>query len=81
VDDNIINDTKTHPSTSLVISITTGMQWCNGGRTPPLEHIPGFTTSHWMLSSGKCLHCIAVAATMGDDFGEKHGMLTKTISS
>jgi hypothetical protein len=36
-----------------------------------MEHILGFTRSHWMLPLGQCLHCIAVAAAMVDDFGSK----------
>ena len=34
----------------------------------PIEHIQGFTRSHWMLPSGKCLRCIAPAAAMVDEF-------------
>jgi hypothetical protein len=29
-----------------------------------MKHIKGFTRSHWMLQSGKCLRHIALAATM-----------------
>jgi hypothetical protein len=29
----------------------------------PMNHIQGFTSSHWMLPSGKCLRRIAPAAT------------------
>ena len=49
---------------------------------PSVEHIPGVTRgSHWMLPLDECLHCIAAAATMVDDFGQKHKTLTKTIFS
>ena len=34
----------------------------------PIEHIQGFTRSHWMLPSGECLHRIAPAAAMVDEF-------------
>jgi hypothetical protein len=34
----------------------------------PVEHIQGFTRSHWMLPSGECLRRIAPAAAMVDDF-------------
>jgi hypothetical protein len=34
----------------------------------PIEHIPGFTRSHWMLPLGKSLGGIALAAAMVDDF-------------
>jgi hypothetical protein len=30
---------------------------------------------------GECSHCIAVAAAMVNDFGQKHKTLTKTIFS
>ena len=33
-----------------------------------MEHIQGFTQSHWMPPSGECLRCIAPAAAMVDDF-------------
>jgi hypothetical protein len=32
------------------------------GAHRPIEHIPGFTRSHWMLPSIKCLRRIAPAA-------------------
>ena len=32
----------------------------------PIEHIQGFTQSHWMLPSGKCLRHIAPATVMVD---------------
>jgi hypothetical protein len=43
----------------------------------PMEHIPGFTRSHWMPPLGKCLHCIAPAAAKVINFGCKHKSLTK----
>ncbi len=43
----------------------------------PMEHIPGFTRSHWMLPLGKCLHQIAPAAAKVIDFICKHKALTK----
>ena len=33
-----------------------------------IEHIQGFTRSHWMLPSGECLRRIAPAAAMVDKF-------------
>jgi hypothetical protein len=36
----------------------------------PIEHIQGFTRSHWMLPSGECLGCVAPAAAMVDGFVE-----------
>jgi len=47
----------------------------------PIEYTLGFNRSHWMLPSGECLHCIAAAAAMVDDFGQKHKTTTKTIFS
>jgi hypothetical protein len=42
-----------------------------------MEHIQGFTRSHWMPPSGECSHRIATTAAMVDDFGRKHKTLTK----
>jgi hypothetical protein len=42
---------------------------------------PGFNRSHWMPPTGECSHCIAAAAAMVNDFGQKHITLTKTIFS
>ncbi len=36
----------------------------------PMEHIQGFTWSHWMPPSGKSLRCIAPTATMVNEFVE-----------
>jgi hypothetical protein len=36
----------------------------------PMEHILGFTRSHWMPTLGKCLHCIAQLAAMVDEYIE-----------
>jgi hypothetical protein len=42
-----------------------------------MEQILGFTQSHWMLPSGKCLHRIAAAAAMVDESGRIHKTLPK----
>jgi hypothetical protein len=42
-----------------------------------MEHILGFTRSHWMSPLGECSHHIATAAAMVDEFGRKHKTLTK----
>jgi hypothetical protein len=34
----------------------------------PMEHILGFTRSHWMPPLDECLHQIAAAAAMVNDF-------------
>ena len=43
-----------------------------------MEHIPGFTRSHWMPPSCECLLRIALAAAMVDKFVAKHTTITKT---
>jgi hypothetical protein len=40
------------------------------GAHRPMEHIQGFTRSHWMLSLGKCLRHIAPAAIIVDELVE-----------
>jgi hypothetical protein len=35
-----------------------------------MEHIQGFTRSHWMLPMGKCLCYIALVAFMVDELVE-----------
>jgi hypothetical protein len=47
------------------------------GMHRPMEHISGFTRSHWMPPLGECLHHIAPAAAKVIDFGCKHKSLTK----
>jgi len=49
------------------------------GARRPMEHILGFTQSHWMppLALGECLHHIAAAAAIVDDLCRKHKTLTK----
>jgi hypothetical protein len=46
-----------------------------------MDHIRGFTRSHWMQPLGKCLRRIAPAAAMVDEFVKQHKTLTKTIFS
>ncbi len=48
------------------------------GAHRPMEHIQGFTRSHWMLPSGKCLRRIAPAATMVKKFVETTQNTNKT---
>jgi len=43
----------------------------------PLEHIQGFTRSHWMLPSGEYMCLIAQAAAMIDKLVAKHQTRTK----
>jgi hypothetical protein len=43
-----------------------------------MEHIQGFTRSHWMPSSGKCLRRIAPAAAMFEEFVETIQNTNKT---
>ncbi len=42
-----------------------------------MEHIQGFTWSHWMPPLGKGLRRIALAAAMVNEFVEKHKTLAK----
>ena len=46
-----------------------------------IEHIPGFTRSHWMPPLSKCLRRIASVANMDNDFIVKHKTLIKTTFS
>ncbi len=48
------------------------------GAHRPIEHIQGFTGSHWMLPQGKCLRPIAPAAAMVNEFVETTQNTTKT---
>jgi hypothetical protein len=43
-----------------------------------MEHIQGYTRSHWMLPSGKCLRRIALPDAMVDEFVENTHNTTKT---
>jgi hypothetical protein len=43
----------------------------------PMEHIPGFTKSHWGPPAGKCLRSIAPVAVMVNNFIAKHKILAK----
>jgi hypothetical protein len=40
-----------------------------------MKHIQGFTRNHWMPPLGELSHCIAAAAAMVDNFGQKHKTL------
>jgi len=44
----------------------------------PIEHIGGFTRSHWMPPSGECLRRIAPAAAMVEGFVETTQNTNKT---
>jgi hypothetical protein len=48
------------------------------GAHRPMEHIQGFTGSHWMLPLGKRLRRIAPAAAMVNEFVETTQNLNKT---
>ncbi len=43
-----------------------------------MEHIQGYTGSHWMLPLGRCLRCTAPAAAMVIEIGGKHKNTYKT---
>jgi len=38
------------------------------GAHQPIEHVQGFTGSHWMPPLVECLHCFAPAAAMVNEF-------------
>ena len=59
----------------LAILNTMQMQWCNAGKFYPMDHILGFTQSHWMPPLDECLGRIGPVTTMVDDFGGKHKTL------
>jgi hypothetical protein len=42
-----------------------------------MEHIPGFTRSHWMPPLGKCLRRIAPSAATVNEYVENTQTLTK----
>jgi hypothetical protein len=48
------------------------------GMHRPVEHIPGFTTSHWMPPFGKCLHFIAPVAAKVINFRLQTQITNKT---
>jgi hypothetical protein len=48
------------------------------GADCPIEHVHGFTWSHWMPPSGKCLRRITPAAVMIDEFVETTLITNKT---
>ena len=48
------------------------------GAHRPMEHVQGFTGSHWMPPLGKCLRRIATAAAMVDDFEQNTQNTNKT---
>jgi hypothetical protein len=48
------------------------------GAHRPIEHVQGFTRSHWMPPLVKCLHCIAPAAAMVNEFVETTQNTNKT---
>jgi hypothetical protein len=51
------------------------------GSHRPMEHIQGFTRSHWMLPLGKCLCRIAPAAVMVDKLVENTQNTNKKLFS
>jgi hypothetical protein len=44
----------------------------------PMKHIQGFNQRNWMLPLGECLRCIALAATMVNEFVETTQNTNKT---
>jgi hypothetical protein len=44
-----------------------------------MEHIPGFTRSHWIPTLCECLHHIAPLAAMVNEFVEKTKITNKKL--
>jgi hypothetical protein len=44
----------------------------------PMEHVQGFTWSHWMPPSGECQNCFALTAAMVNQFVETTQNTNKT---
>jgi hypothetical protein len=63
-DNGIDNDKKCRESAGDFDHYTDTAVQCGVHR--PMEHIPGFTRSHWMPPFGKCLNHIAPATPMVD---------------
>ncbi len=51
------------------------------GAHSPMEHIHGFTRSHWMLPSGECLRHIAPVAVVVDELVENTQNTNKKLFS
>jgi len=47
----------------------------------PMDHIRGFTRSHWLPTFGECLSHIVLAAAMVNKFVAKHKTLPNTTFS
>ncbi len=62
-----------------------GNFYCHGdavvrrGEHRSIEHVQGFTRSHWMPPSAECSHCIAPAAAMVNEFVETTQNNNKTL--
>jgi len=69
VANNEINETK-NAGKSTTILMAMVMQRYDAGRIAhhPMEHIQGFTRSHWMPPLGECLRRIALTAYMVNKF-------------
>jgi hypothetical protein len=81
VANNKINNDK-NAGKSLAILIAMRMQRYNTGYRLhcPKEHIQGFTQSHWMSSSIKCLRRITPAAAMVINFKCNTQNTSKTLA-
>jgi hypothetical protein len=78
VGDNEISDDKNEgKSLAISIAICHGDAAVRRGAHRPIEHVQGFTGSHWMPPLGKCLRRIAPAAAMVNEFVETTQTLTK----
>ncbi len=67
VANNEIDETK-NAGESTTISMAMAMQRYDAKAHRPMDHIQGFTRSHWMPPSGECLRRITPTAAMVDEF-------------
>ena len=66
VANNKIDETK-NADKSTTISMAMAMQRYDAGRIPK-KHIQGFTLSHWMPPTGKCMRRITPTGAMVEEF-------------
>ena len=72
------NESTTTKNVGKLLEILIAMHTVRREARRPMEHVQGFTGSHWMLPSGKCLRRIAPAAAMVNKFVETTQNTNKT---
>jgi hypothetical protein len=71
----IYNDTKYMSNAEDLEHHADAAVQCGAHR--PINHIPGFTRSHWMPPLGECMRHISPAAAMVNEYVATHKTLTK----